>query len=257
MASASTSTLVMVALLCWLQPCSSLTISAGRSSHIVLDARANAHRAMAVTLSADWHEIHRDDGRASGPAAPKQLHMPRRVLLASAAAAALPTTVFADGERLVVLTGASGRTGRLILQLLCQRSISTLAIASSQKSATKLEQAASGGRVAVATCDMRDDGARMRLRELMEQYAATDVVNAAGYVPSFIATDDAAAAEAVDFAGAVRLIEAAEDVRLSGRFVHVTSLLTDLATPNLSYQVDQTCRPLRNCPATKMSHENV
>ena len=66
-------------------------------------------------------------------------------------------------------------------------------------------------------------------REMLAR-GVTDLIYAVGFSPTFVPADDRTKAAAVDYAGTLRLIAAAEAAKLPGRFVLVSSLGVNATT---------------------------
>jgi hypothetical protein len=186
----------------------------------------------------------------------------------TAAPSTAATAAAAATARRVVVFGASGRTGRLIVAELMRAealrrerlsedptagSARALEVVAGVRSAASAERAraqlsangAGGGGGAVAgaaddvlIADLTDEGTP--IAELASQLASlhvTDLVCAIGFSPSFLPEDDRRLAEAVDYRATVRLIRAAELAKLPGRFVLVSSLGVNATSSSSSAQL--------------------
>ena len=180
---------------------------------------------------------------------------------AVAAAAPYPATAAEPplvGVRPVLVAGATGRTGREVVQALRVRGDPFLAISGVKTETVAKIQRDAGLEAIVA--DLTDESATRTIAAEMRRLNVTDVVCTVGFVPTvrslaasatqsvafcccatrqqqadhsaanplswqYVYEDDKAAARRVDYEGTVALIRAAEEAGLSGRFVLVSSLL--------------------------------
>ena len=182
-------------------------------------------------------------------------------LAAQSAAAAHPsapnaalTPIARDGvtERTVFVAGATGRTGRRVLEALLEveegdneqssaprysivagvrskgtlskspalpRSVSQLVFDLASEDGFSKDDSSEGGVSAVSALS----------RELISR-DVSDVICTVGFAPTFIPEKDRELAYAVDYLGTLRLIEAAEAADLRGRFVLVSSLGVNAST---------------------------
>ena len=180
---------------------------------------------------------------------------------AVAAAAPYPATAAEPplmGVHPVLVAGATGRTGREVVQALRKRGDPFLAISGVKTETVAKIQRDAGLEAIVA--DLTDESATKTIAAEMRRLNVTDVVCTVGFVPTvrslaasstqsvafcccatrqqqadhsaanplswqYVYEDDKAAARRVDYEGTVALIRAAEEAGLSGRFVLVSSLL--------------------------------
>jgi len=165
---------------------------------------------------------------------PLSVAVSRRGVLGGAAAASLaaqhaaPAAHAAAAQRCVYVAGATGRTGRRVVEeLLRDREFGVVAGARTEASAAKLP-AGVARLVADLSGEVRGDEAE--LASMLRTRQVTDVVCTLGYSPTYLPEQDRKLAEAVDYLGTVRLLTACEAAALPGRFVLVSSLGVDAAT---------------------------
>lgn len=139
-----------------------------------------------------------------------------------------------DGTRHVLVAGASGRTGRLIVEQLSRGEgpLRFDPIAGLRGSdigngggrsrapafppgTTVFSGLELAGPNAISTSDLTAEMLRL---------GVSDVICAVGFSPTFIPEQDRQLAEAVDYYGTLRLVSAAEACKLPGRFVLLSSL---------------------------------
>ena len=185
---------------------------------------------------------------------PLSVAVSRRGVLGGAAAASLaaqhaaPAAHAAAAQRCVYVAGATGRTGRRVVEeLLRDREFGVVAGARTEASAAKLP-AGVARLVADLSGEVRGDEAE--LASMLRTRQVTDVVCTLGYSPTYLPEQDRKLAEAVDYLGTVRLLTACEAAALPGRFVLVSSLGVDAATDSARLlSLLATCRLLRaTCP---------
>ena len=134
-------------------------------------------------------------------------------------------------RRRVFVCGASGRTGRSIVEQLQANGVPLVAGVRTQASANRLDP--SLPRIVVDLSSGSDEPSSLTdatvqwLGEQMQREGVTDVISTLGYFPTFVPVDDRALAERVDYCAQLRLIAAARAAKLEGRFIMVSSLLTD------------------------------
>ena len=132
--------------------------------------------------------------------------------------------------RCVFVAGASGRTGRNVVEALREAGIALIAGVRTAPSA--LGSAGGAARslppgTETIVCDLSAADAPNRLsRELLER-GVTDVVCTVGFSPTFVPAEDRRLAEEVDYLATLHLIEASSAAKLPGRFVLVSSLGID------------------------------
>ena len=185
---------------------------------------------------------------------PLSVAVSRRGVLGGAAAAGLaaqhaaPAAHAAAAQRCVYVAGATGRTGRRVVEeLLRDREFGVVAGARTEASAAKLP-AGVARLVADLSGEVRGDEAE--LASMLRTRQVTDVMCTLGYSPTYLPEQDRKLAEAVDYLGTVRLLTACEAAALPGRFVLVSSLGVDAATDSARLlSLLATCRLLRaTCP---------
>ena len=182
---------------------------------------------------------------------PLSVAVSRRGVLSGAAAASLaaqhaaPAAHAAAAQRCVYVAGATGRTGRRVVEeLLRDRDqFGVVAGARTEASAAKLP-AGVARLVADLSGEVRGDEAE--LASMLRTRQVTDVMCTLGYSPTYLPEQDRKLAEAVDYLGTVRLLTACEAAALPGRFVLVSSLGVDAATDSARLlSLLATCRLLR------------
>lgn len=171
----------------------------------------------------------------------------RRGVLGGAAASSLAaqhaTPARATTQRCVYVAGATGRTGRRVVEELLRDQFGVVAGARTEASAARLP-AGVARLVADLSGEVRGDEAE--LASMLRTRQVTDVVCTLGYSPTYLPEQDRKLAEAVDYLGTLRLLTACEAAALPGRFVLVSSLGVDAATDSARLlSLLATCRLLR------------
>eukprot|EP00966_Prymnesium_polylepis_P139860 3231231-Prymnesium_polylepis.1 len=160
------------------------------------------------------------------------LRVTRRWLGAAAAASVCPPVEAAEQTMpTVFVAGATGRTGREVVQAL--RASGAYRVISGVRSDTVAKIQRDAGFEAFAV-DVTEEGAAREIAAELKRTAARDVVCTVGFVPTYLYEDDKRAAFRIDYEGTVALIRAAEEAALPGRFVLVSSLLATLPEENAS-----------------------
>ncbi len=148
----------------------------------------------------------------------------RRALLASSAAAALryePRRALAATTPKCLVVGATGRTGRRLLELLPAAGWEPLAAVRADDASPSLLPATVS---VVPGIDLAADGLAQSLSHELVARDVRAVICAAGFAPTFVPAEDRRLAEQVDGLGTRRLVAACEAARLPGRLVLVSSL---------------------------------
>ena len=174
----------------------------------------------------------------------------RRGVLGGAAAASLAAQHAAPAcataaQRCVYVAGATGRTGRRVVEELLRDRDQFGVVAGARTEASAARLPAGVPRlVADLSGEVRGDEAE--LASMLRTRQVTDAVCTLGYSPTYLPEQDRKLAEAVDYLGTVRLLTACEAAALPGRFVLVSSLGVDAATDSARLlSLLATCRLLR------------
>lgn len=161
------------------------------------------------------------------------LLLARRTALAAGAASAAAAVGTRAAEaadatpRRVLVAGATGRTGRRVLDVLAATP-GAEAIAGVRSAASADKLPAGVGRL---VCDLTAEECSLAaLTKELLTLQCSDVICTIGFAPTFLPEQDRAGMRAVDYLATLRLIEAAEAAKLRGRFVLVSSLGIDAGT---------------------------
>ena len=151
----------------------------------------------------------------------------RTVVSLTCAVAATPGRLLAvqpAPSQKVLVAGASGRTGRLVVEQLLGEDIEPVAGLRSSMSKGAKSLPASVARI--TGLDLADDEATTItcLSTEMSRLGITDVVCTIGFAPTMVGDVDRAGMQQVDYRATAKLIAAAEQAKLPGRFVLVSSL---------------------------------
>ena len=192
--------------------------------------RAVRHRAMASSPDADADTTPTEADLSPPPLPPSRRQTLVSALAASALASASPLAsapaLAAESARTVLVVGATGATGRLVVEELRQRGDADAAVVAAVRSEAKAKK------LGVDEGDVKllpGFDVTMPADELataMKSVGATIVVICTGFVPGN-PFKMAAAARAVDNEGVVHLVDAAVRSGTVRRVVLISSILTD------------------------------
>ena len=158
----------------------------------------------------------------------------RAVILNAGAAAILPRIAHADegvaARRCCLVVGATGRTGRYVVDALNAPSASNIDIIAGVRTEASRSRVSPG--IAYIAVDVTNDDPDFvsSLSKEMLSRGVTDVICTLGFSPTFVPDEDRKLAEAIDYLGTLKLIQAAEAAKIPGRFVLLSSLGTNSTT---------------------------